>query len=231
MSTPDTAVGVAKRKAAHEPPVTTTLSQLEWLLLRAHMHHRPHLTLRDLCDKLLAEGVLVSPFRLFGLLRENDIQAPLDDCWLNWNRPEREEFALKVGKFDIGQLVFIVQISDGPARPQSYTSVINHTIQRTKSPLKEKSLVILNKNWVEDMGAVVSVVESSGMKCLFLPPISPDFDPSREAIDWIKDAVEVRKEIFGTASSKQEVEGIVYALVVEITGEQALEWLRDSNYV
>jgi transposase len=68
------------------------------------------------------------------------------------------------------------------------------------------------------------------MKCLFIPPTSPDYNPTKQAKSSITSAISTDQNSLAEAGNKERVEEIIHHIVCGISREQAWEWFRECNY-
>ncbi|KAG8739449.1 hypothetical protein FRC10_005622 [Ceratobasidium sp. 414] len=215
-----------------------------------YLHTNPDATLSDLRAVLLQRRVVVSPFKLVRALRNHRIRFSNVDP--EPNKQARDEYALRVGELELEQLVFIgqiscdvrfmvgfalscegfmaLQISAGDAGEQTYASFIGYALGWMQAFPMPESVAVLSRQGVSKGDKVLGDIKTCGMKHLFLPPGSSDYNPTKQAISLIKSRVDCSKESLGEAETKEDVEAILHHNVFKIEKEQAHEWFRECGY-
>jgi hypothetical protein len=78
------------------------------------------------------------------------------------------------------------------------------------------------------------IILFSGVKLLYLPPYSPDFNPIEECFSYMKSVIRRHGEAFRAAVSTRD-EGTITAFLTDtlatVTPEHAMGWFRHSNYL
>ncbi|KAG9076740.1 hypothetical protein FS749_011432 [Ceratobasidium sp. UAMH 11750] len=121
--------------------------------------------------------------------------------------------------------VEIANVSERLENPD-YEGVVDHTIHRTG-----RSVFILNKHQMEDKDSLNDAFLVWGKQRFFLPPSSPDYDPTKLAKAWIKEEIERRGEELAGDIDMSTARDIVESAVKSITEQQAREWFKQCNYI
>ncbi|KAG9076696.1 hypothetical protein FS749_011493 [Ceratobasidium sp. UAMH 11750] len=121
--------------------------------------------------------------------------------------------------------VEIANVSERLENPD-YEGVVDHTMHRTG-----QSVFILNKHQMEDKDSLNDAFLVWGKQYFFLPPSSPDYDPTKLAKAWIKEEIERRGEELAGDIDMSAARDVVESAVKSITEEQAREWFKQCNYM
>jgi DDE superfamily endonuclease len=73
-----------------------------------------------------------------------------------------------------------------------------------------------------------------GIKLLYLPPYSPDFNPIEECFSYMKTVIRRHGDAFRAVIESKHQEAITAFLtdtLETVTAQHARGWFRDSNYV
>jgi transposase len=74
----------------------------------------------------------------------------------------------------------------------------------------------------------------SGVKLLYLPPYSPDFNPIEECFSYMKAMIRRNGESFRTTIAKKDpvlAAGFLSDILATVTPSHAQGWFKHSNYL
>jgi hypothetical protein len=96
------------------------------------------------------------------------------------------------------------------------------------------SVIVMDNASIHKSDALRAMVEQRGMKILFLPPYSPDYNPIEEAFSAIKAWIRanrdyVRGELSGELTC-DPYDMLWEAVYTAGTAENARGWFRDCGY-
>ena len=88
------------------------------------------------------------------------------------------------------------------------------------------SVVILDNCAIHHTDDVVQVIRDSGALVHFLPPYSPDMNPTEEAFSKVK---ALMRAMENEMQALQDIDTIVYAAFSSITTEDCKGWIADAT--
>lgn len=101
-----------------------------------------------------------------------------------------------------------------------------------KWPLPNSVLVVDNAS-IHKVAGIRELVEESGMRLLYLPPYSPDFNPIELAFSTIKGWLRTNRDRVNQEFGSED--GVVYNIfweaVYTVTAEHAKGWFKHCGYV
>ncbi|QRV90502.1 DDE family endonuclease [Ceratobasidium sp. AG-Ba] len=111
-----------------------------------------------------------------------------------------------------------------------YGAFVDYALQWMQPLPQPKSVVLLDRRGVSQESGVLEDIKAGGMKHIFIPPGSADYNPTKQAIVQIKSNIANVQEKLGEAETKDDAENILHHEVFSIPKEQAQAWFRECGY-
>ncbi|KAG8703511.1 hypothetical protein FRC08_002799 [Ceratobasidium sp. 394] len=215
--------------------------------LRNYLRVYPNATLSGLSAVLLQRRVVidaepnkhvraeyalcVGELELEQLVFIGQISCDVRYGWSILGRPRRA----RTQKFMVGFALscegcVVLRVSMEDAGEQTYASFVGYALGWMQAFPKPKSVLVLHRRGVSEGDKVLGDIKSCGMKHLFLPPGSSDYNPTKQAISLIKSNIADAQTSLGEADTKEDAEAILHHNVFKIEKEQAQEWFRECGY-
>ncbi|QRV75748.1 DDE superfamily endonuclease [Ceratobasidium sp. AG-Ba] len=111
-----------------------------------------------------------------------------------------------------------------------YGAFVDYARQWMQPFPQPKSVVLLDRRGVSEESGVLEDIKACGMKHIFIPPGSADYNPTKQAIVQIKSNIANVQQKLGEAETKDDAENILHHEVFSIPKEQAQAWFRECGY-
>ncbi|KAF7314744.1 DDE family endonuclease [Mycena kentingensis (nom. inval.)] len=127
-----------------------------------------------------------------------------------------------------------VSIVEGSFTTEKFEDFIGALLDKMNPFPGPNSVIVMDNCRIHKADSIRDMIEARGMRCEFLPPYSPDFNPMEPGFSKMKAYIRRHGDRVRTAmlSEEQEVETIaaLYDAVYSITPEDAAGWFRLSGY-
>jgi len=100
--------------------------------------------------------------------------------------------------------------------------------------LTPKSVLILDNCRIHHVDEVQELCDAKGVKLLYLPPYSPDFNPIEECFSWIKHYIRRHGQEFHRCCEGDDKAALyiyLYNAMAQVTAEASRGWFHHARYM
>ncbi|KAG8920644.1 hypothetical protein FRC01_000657 [Tulasnella sp. 417] len=127
-----------------------------------------------------------------------------------------------------------VKILEGSFTTESFEEFIDSLLDSMQPYPAPKSVIIMDNCRIHKAPSIIEKIHSRGMKVLFLPPYSPDYNPIELAFSAIKAHLRERMDdVLAAMNEDDEVAVLSYLIeaVFSVTEDDAWAWFHKCGYV
>ncbi len=125
-----------------------------------------------------------------------------------------------------------VYISEGSTDGDKFVNFLRNCLLPILNPfncVNPLSVVIMDNASIHHIQEVQDMIENQGnAKLIFLPPYSPDLNPSEEVFSQVKDIIKENYQIFESTSAPRALLSTAFAMV---TKQDCLSYIKHSGYI
>jgi len=154
------------------------------------------------------------------------------------DRARRRDFFIRGTKISLlpalsldGIIYFIVK--EGSHNAASFATFVDGLLYHMNPFPHPKSVLVIDNAGIHKAPEIKAMVEARGMRLVYLPPYSPDFNPIEEAFSsmkaWIRrNRDHVRAEM---ADGYQNAHVVLGEAICSVTPAMTWQWFAHSNYI
>ncbi|KAF7337735.1 DDE family endonuclease [Mycena sanguinolenta] len=128
-----------------------------------------------------------------------------------------------------------VDIVEGSFNSESFEQFIDGLLDRMNPFPGPNSVIVMDNCKIHKGENIRQMIEARGMRCLYLPPYSPDYNPMEPGFSKMKAHMRREGHRFRSATESSDEKAAVLAelhkAVFSITPQDAQGWFRHSGYI
>ncbi|GBE86874.1 hypothetical protein SCP_1001160 [Sparassis crispa] len=131
--------------------------------------------------------------------------------------------------------VLHLDVQDHTYKAEEFNSFIDGLLDNMNPFPQPNSVIVMDNASIHKSQHLADMIEARGMRLLYLPPYSPDFNPIEEAFSAMKAWIRLHRDyVCGELTGEvtcDPFEMLWRAVFSAMTPEKALGWFRDCKYV
>jgi len=130
--------------------------------------------------------------------------------------------------------VLYLHVIRGSFSGESFLAYVAGLVKLMNPYPEPRSVLVMDNCAIHHVEGVAELCEERGVKLIYLPPYSPDFNPIEECFSYMKSVLRRHDEAFRAVLATKNQTAISLFLsdtLATVTPEHAHGWFRHSNYL